>query len=74
MSKFVLTPHKDYARGKGKLTDDEVRFIRASELPLAELGRMFNMHYTTMTNIKAGLTYKHVNNTSTPVKEYKTHG
>ena len=44
-----------------KLTDDDVRFIRASELDNAALGRMYNLRTQSVWKIVHRKTYKDVN-------------
>jgi len=42
-----------------KLTDEQVEFIRASAEPRAELAARFGVHPDTVSNVRAGVVYRH---------------
>lgn len=45
---------------KAKLTEDEVRFIRISDLPTSELSKMLGVNTSNIRHIKRRLTWRHV--------------
>jgi hypothetical protein len=56
--------NKDMAKkgrhGRRKITNDQVREIRASSLTQKELGRKYGLDQTTISDIKLGYTFKYV--------------
>ena len=46
--------------GRRKITDTQVREIRASSLTQKELGRKYGLDQTTVSDIKLGYTFKYV--------------
>jgi len=46
--------------GRRKITNDQVREIRASSLTQKELGRKYGLDQTTISDIKLGYTFKYV--------------
>lgn len=56
----VSTPHLGEDHGMAKLTDDQVREIRASTLSHRELGRRFGVTHTMVGYIKRRQSWRHV--------------
>jgi hypothetical protein len=56
----VSKVHKRKSSLDNKLTEDDVRAIRASHLTQAELGRKYNVTRANISHIVSGKTWKHV--------------
>lgn len=46
--------------GTAKMTEDDVKFIRSSNLSNIKLGKMFNMHHSSISDIKNRKSWKHI--------------
>lgn len=64
MSKAAIGKHRGEKSGVSKLTDDKVREIKrllaTSSMSVNELGEMFNVHPSNISNIKCNRTWKHI--------------
>lgn len=51
---------KGQSQAHAKLTEDDVKYIRASRLTTYALAKQYGMHYTTIMDARKGTTWKHV--------------
>jgi len=51
---------KGQDNGRAKLNEDQVRVIRASSKPIADLAREYGLHHKAITRIVRGETWRHL--------------